>query len=230
MALNVEKQYGDETNTPYQSRWSVNELKERPTNISVFSRIYEEYSDAEHFFDFTHKTASILLQTKTASFVFAVSLILPLIMMSVGISNLEECPLNRNIPVFVLVGGAIASLKLLQVLWKQYNRRRGPAEEEASDTRNGSTFMDVLTTLFLIVWFIYGNHIIYRYRIPHFEQTTEEPENWCTKNVYLLTMISVAYTYALVTLTILIVLIVVCTVHFRNHRRAVREADEAECA
>jgi hypothetical protein len=46
--------------------------------------------------------------------------------------------LNGNIPVFVLVGGAIASLKLLQVLWKQYSRRRGPAEEEATDTRNGS--------------------------------------------------------------------------------------------
>ncbi|CAF4982368.1 unnamed protein product, partial [Rotaria magnacalcarata] len=91
------------------------------------------------------------------------------------------------------------------------------------------TFMDVLTTLFLIVWFIYGNHIIYRYRIPHFEQTTEDPENWCTKNVYLLTMISVAYTYTLVTLTILIVFIVVCTVHFQNHRRAIRETDEAEC-
>jgi hypothetical protein len=46
--------------------------------------------------------------------------------------------LDRNIPVFVLVGGAIALLKLLQVLWKQYNRRRGPAEEETTDTRNGS--------------------------------------------------------------------------------------------
>ncbi len=55
-----------------------------------------------------------------------------------GISNLEECPLNRNIPIFVLVGGAIASLKLLQVLWKQYSRRREPAEEEATDTHNGS--------------------------------------------------------------------------------------------
>lgn len=55
-----------------------------------------------------------------------------------GISNLEECPLNRNIPVFVLVGGAIASLKLLQVLWKQYSRRREPAEEETTDTHSGS--------------------------------------------------------------------------------------------
>jgi hypothetical protein len=61
-----------------------------------------------------------------------------LFLISQGISNLEECPLNGNIPVFVLVGGAIASLKLLQVLWKQYSRRRGPAEEEATDTRNGS--------------------------------------------------------------------------------------------
>ena len=55
-----------------------------------------------------------------------------------GLSNLEECPLNRNLPVFVLVGGAIALLKLLQVLWKQYNRQRGPGDEEATDTQNGS--------------------------------------------------------------------------------------------
>ena len=55
-----------------------------------------------------------------------------------GISNLEECPLNRNIPVFVLVGGALALLKLLQVLWKRYNRHNGPSEEETTDTQNGS--------------------------------------------------------------------------------------------
>ncbi len=56
-------QFGDENNNPYTSRWSVTELKERQTNISVFARIYEEYTDAEHFFDFTRKTASILFQT-----------------------------------------------------------------------------------------------------------------------------------------------------------------------
>jgi phosphatidylserine synthase len=89
--------------------------------------------------------------------------------------------------------------------------------------------MDVLTTLILIVWFIYGNHLIYRYRFPRFEQTTEDPENWCAKNVYILTLLSVAYTYALVTLMIFILLIVVCTVHFQNRRRAIQEADVAGC-
>lgn len=67
-----------------------------------------------------------------------------------GISNLEECPLNRNIPVFVLVGGAIALLKLFQVLWRQYNRRREPAEEEATDTHNGSVEYPKQVVLFSI--------------------------------------------------------------------------------
>jgi TRAP-type C4-dicarboxylate transport system permease small subunit len=73
------------------------------------------------------------------SFVFQINIYL-------GISNLEECPLNRNIPVFVLVGGALALLKLLQVLWKQYNRHSEPSEEEeeANDTRNGSVRNSVL--------------------------------------------------------------------------------------
>ncbi|CAF1174767.1 unnamed protein product [Rotaria sp. Silwood1] len=221
--------YGDGNHNLYSSRWSVTELKDRQTNISVFARIYEEYTDAEHFFDFVRKTASILFQTKAASFIFASSLVLPVIMISVGISNLEECPLDRNIPVFVLVGGALALLKLLQVLWKQYYRHSSPSEEETNDTQNGSTFMDVLTTLFLIIWFIYGNHLLWRYRLPRFEQTTEDPENWCSKNVYFLAIISVAYTYAFVTIMILIVLIVVLTVHLQNRRRAIQEAKEAGC-
>lgn len=89
--------------------------------------------------------------------------------------------------------------------------------------------MDVLTTLFLICWFIYGNHIIYRYRLPSFEQTTEDPEHWCTKNVYMLTIISIAYTYALVSIMIITILIVVCTVHFQNHRRIGEETEENRC-
>jgi hypothetical protein len=98
---------------------------------------------------------------EAAALFFAASLILPIIMISVGkscflfakhcllpstmlgISNLEECPLNRNIPVFVLVGGAIALLKLLQVLWRQYNSRSGPSEEEGNDAQNDSVLSGV---------------------------------------------------------------------------------------
>jgi hypothetical protein len=89
--------------------------------------------------------------------------------------------------------------------------------------------MDVLTSLCLIVWFVYGNHILNRHRLPRFEQTTEDPEHWCSKNVYLLTIISVAYTYGLITLMALIVVIVVFTVHCRNRRRAMDETTEVEC-
>ena len=92
----------DENNSSFPSRWSVPELKDRQANISIFSRIYEEYTDAEHFFEFTRKTAAILLQTSSwpidsilpchtvpfrleiAAFVFSVSLVLPVIMIGVG--------------------------------------------------------------------------------------------------------------------------------------------------
>lgn len=89
--------------------------------------------------------------------------------------------------------------------------------------------MDVLITLLLIAWFIYGNYLIGHYRLPRFEQTTEDPEHWCAKNVYLLMIISIVYTYAFVTLMILIVFIVVLTVHLHNRHRANQEAKEAAC-
>jgi len=86
--------------------------------------------------------------------------------------------------------------------------------------------MDVLIALFLMIWFVYGNYLIVHHRLPRFEQTTEDPEHWCAKNVYFLTIISIVYTYAFVLFMILTVIIVVFTVHFHNRRRAIREAKE----
>lgn len=74
----------DETNVLDASRWSVPELKERQSNISVFARIAEEYGDAEHGWEFLRKTATILFQTKAASCLFALSLVLPVVMIGVG--------------------------------------------------------------------------------------------------------------------------------------------------
>ena len=87
--------------------------------------------------------------------------------------------------------------------------------------------MDVLTTLSLIIWFIYGNYLLWRYRLPRFEQTTEDPENWCSKNVYFLTIISIVYTYSFVTVMILIIIIVVLTVHFQHRCHVIEAAQGA---
>ena len=60
--------YDDAHNNTYSTRWINPELKEHRSNISVFSCVYEEYSDSEHFFEFTVKTASILFQTSMKSY------------------------------------------------------------------------------------------------------------------------------------------------------------------
>ncbi|CAF0953816.1 unnamed protein product [Didymodactylos carnosus] len=226
----MSKIFADETNA-YTSRWSVTEIKEIHGNISVFSRISEEYTDAEHIFEFIRKTANILLQTKVASFIFAVTLILPLLMIGVGVSNLEECPLDPKIPVFVLVGGALALLKILQVMWSQYHHRRHREsvmdEEETPEGANGSAFMQISISLILFVWFVFGNYCIFKVRFPSYEQTIEDPNNWCKKNVYLIAFVSIIYSYALVGLMITLLLIVVCVVHCRHKRRAIQIAKVA---
>lgn len=74
----------DEINPLDLTRWSVPELKDGQTNISVFARLCEEYHDAEHCWEFLRKTASILFQTKTASCLLSLSLLLPIVMIGVG--------------------------------------------------------------------------------------------------------------------------------------------------
>jgi hypothetical protein len=41
-----------------------------------------------------------------------------------GVKHLENCPIQPNIPVYLLVGGCFGLLKMLSLLWRQIRFRR----------------------------------------------------------------------------------------------------------
>ena len=41
-----------------------------------------------------------------------------------GVKYLDDCPLERRVPVYLLVGGCFLALKLLCMLWKNLQLRR----------------------------------------------------------------------------------------------------------
>ena len=59
-----------------------------------------------------------------------------------GVKYLNECPIQPNLPVYLLVAGAIGLVRVLNLLWKQFRRRRRrklegvelDQEEEAEDS------------------------------------------------------------------------------------------------
>ena len=89
-----------------------------------------------------------------------------------------NCPKEPMIPVYLFVGGCFGLLKLVQALWKQWRLRRQERFDRDDSTdiaemqngRSGSLALnessqciDLSISLFLFVWFCFGNYWVRLY-------------------------------------------------------------------
>lgn len=59
-----------------------------------------------------------------------------------GVKYLNDCPIQPNLPVYLLVAGAMGLVRVLNLLWKQFRRRRmrkleGVELDQEEETENG---------------------------------------------------------------------------------------------
>jgi hypothetical protein len=60
-----------------------------------------------------------------------------------GVKYLNDCPVEPNLPVYLLVVGSMGLVRVLNILWKQFRRRRmrkleGVELDQEEDTENSS--------------------------------------------------------------------------------------------
>jgi hypothetical protein len=77
----------------------------------------------------------------------------------------------------------------------------GVAVERELTFSTGSYFTDSLLSMFLTIWFVFGNYWILSIYEPVYEQKLREPNNWCNKNLYDFALIHLLVYYALLLLT-----------------------------
>ncbi|CAF1273401.1 unnamed protein product [Adineta ricciae] len=202
----------DESHT---SKWSIDFQQDGHHFDSLRARLIEEYTDCESLFEFAKKTVLVLVHTKIATGFLGILLILPIIMMSIGVSHLSDCPRQTHLPIYLFVAGIVWTTKLLQNIWHKYRlQQKASNDEETPTERNdGHAFIDGLMTSFLIVWFFLGHYWLATIGYPpQFEQPLETPDVWCDKSVVLCSFISIVITYILlITFFILVMLLVCCT-------------------
>ena len=124
-----------------------------------------------------------------------------------------ECPKEQRLPLYLLVGGGFGLIKIvflfvLQTKNSSYNRL-----EDVDDDDDGTEdvvlsrfvrFSNIGLTLFLSVWFIFGNIWFYSIWEPHYQQPLHEPNNWCDKSLYWYTFYNFIVCYSLSALICLI--------------------------
>ncbi|XP_076330451.1 uncharacterized protein LOC143236065 isoform X2 [Tachypleus tridentatus] len=129
---------------------------------------------------------------------------------SSGIQYLHDCPKQPNIPVYLLVGGAFGLIKIISVGWRQTRERKYEQTTEAVTRADvdevlittSSKLTDLALSVFLLVWFVFGNYWVLEIYKPRFEPLLHDPNNWCAKPVYLFSLIHLSICYGVMIVAI----------------------------
>ena len=102
---------------------------------------------------FARKFLAVIVSTVGCLVITALLLAVPIAMVVIGSLYVNDCPLQRYIPIYLIVGGVFGLLKNLSSLAHQAKNKRNDNEE---DNAKSNPF-DGLVACFLLGWFIAGN-------------------------------------------------------------------------
>ncbi|CAF1114894.1 unnamed protein product [Adineta steineri] len=201
------------------SEW-VEDVKDSDPYVSVLSRLGEAIQDSETYFEFVKKSFSIITQTFIATALLILLTIFQVILFFMGVKYLNDCPIQPNLPVYLLVVGSMGLVRVLNLLWKQFRRRRmrkleGVELDQEEETENdGSSFTDAVLNLFLLAWFIVGQFWTWGVYLPNFEFGLENPHHYCHRNVYVFALVHIGSVYVLFLAAIFFLIALTCCARF----------------
>ncbi|KAK3577027.1 hypothetical protein CHS0354_003098 [Potamilus streckersoni] len=130
-----------------------------------------------------------------------------------GVKYLDDCPKEPKLPVYLLVGGIFGTVKVTLLLCMQLQRLRGDDDDGIRDAGNLSTMGKMASTaltIFLFVWFAFGNYWLFRMGKPNYRPLLHEPRNWCEKTVHTFIFWQLVVCYVLLGSAFLVGVIFVC--------------------
>ncbi|XP_038617904.1 transmembrane protein 272 [Tachyglossus aculeatus] len=122
-------------------------------------------------------------------------LALPLSMTFTGIRFLEVCPVQPLIPLYLLVGGIVGSLKVSLLLYDSNRMRQLLSKSIVIDDDDDDEYpwrqnahryyVHLILSLFLFLWFIMGNYWVFSVYPPNFIPPFHRPRDYCDKTLYI---------------------------------------------
>ncbi|XP_062582907.1 transmembrane protein 272-like [Saccostrea cucullata] len=157
---------------------------------SILLQLKEASHDSNNTCQFLSRSKNIICHTVFITVLVGVSLTLPVAMIFLGVKYINDCPVKRSVPIYLLVGGCCGILRILATMWRNMQYRRQLDSYYDSYVHEGLyvsqtyRFMDVTLTLFLIGWLVTGSHWVFEVWEPPYSQPLHEPSNWCDRTVY----------------------------------------------
>lgn len=127
-----------------------------------------------------------------------------------GVKYINDCPVKRSVPIYLLVGGCCGILRVLATMWRNFQYRRQLDAYNDSYVHEGlyvsQTYrlMDVTLSLFLIGWLVAGSHWVFSVWEPPYSQPLHEPSNWCDKTVYRFAVYQIIGSYGFLSIVFIV--------------------------
>lgn len=169
-----------------------------PTYASLFGDIQQVRNESSGVGEFFKKVFVILIGTVGCTICLGFTLALPISMIVIGSIYINDCPAERFIPLFLIIGGSFGLVKNIMNLCTRARRQRNPNDEDEEQARPNA--LDSLISCFLMAWFIAGCVWVYRIYPPQYSPG-QEGNDWCNKTVYLFAFVVINFALAVLAFT-----------------------------
>lgn len=176
-----------------------------PTYESLYGAIKEEWFTSENFTEFLQKAGAIFLASLSCTLILLVLLILPLAYIIIGAIFIDKCPVNRMIPVYLIIAGILGLLQNGLMLM----RKQVPNNEVASVSYR---VCEGILMVVSFIWFLLGSIWVYSVvtRVC-FKDEDEGHDCYCNSVCYWFAFVMITLTYIFI---VLVILVMCCVVGF----------------
>ncbi|XP_045215546.1 transmembrane protein 272-like isoform X2 [Mercenaria mercenaria] len=169
-------------------------------NSSMFEKIQAAKTESDGNVDFGKKFLMILCGSIGCTICLGIFLAIPIAMIVLGAIHKDDCPAERMIPIYLIVGGSFGILKNLASMGQRCKNKNDEDGEEKNVKPNP---FDGILSCFLLAWFIAGNVWVYRTYDSWTSDSTKD--NYCDPTLYW-------FAFWIVTSTYIILGVVFCLV------------------
>jgi len=167
-----------------------------PAYDSLYGKLLAERAKTSDNKEFMANGANILSSSVGFIIFLAVSMVLPVCMIVFGSLNLQNCPVQRLIPIWLIVAGATSAiLQFINIVNGFLTRKReGHQNLEEGDKNSTTSGGNGILGCFNFVWFICGNVWVFgvHNRVVHDDDASD---NYCDGTAYNLAFWSIIAAY-----------------------------------
>ncbi|XP_015123736.1 uncharacterized protein LOC107045850 [Diachasma alloeum] len=171
---------------------------------SLVFQLKESHREANGTCDFVLKAMRVVSKTMVVTICLVCLSTVPLLMLIMGLQYIKDCPKEPHIPVYMIVGGTLGSVRMFWALYSQIRSRRLENTITPHENSNISPMqlVSITLTVFLSGWFALGNYWILRIKWPEYTSTMFEPDRWCHKTLYVFAIVHLGIVYAAIGMSI----------------------------